>query len=111
MTRASIEIKRIERHGSGRPRVVSDFLAATGFSEQDVAVLVAARLLVRVGRDGLSPESVYAWAAGHRPELLASPLLASTAAGLVPLDGEGRAGVGGSHAALPIAAMSSRRHD
>ena len=41
-----------------------------------MAALVATRLLVRVRRDALTPESVYAWAAGHRPSLLASPLLA-----------------------------------
>lgn len=77
VTRASIEAKRAERFGRGRPRVlVSDFLAATGFSEEDVAALVAARLLVRVRRDALTPESVYAWAAGHRPSLLVLPLLA-----------------------------------
>ncbi|HVX23313.1 MAG TPA: hypothetical protein VHB02_18375 [Acidimicrobiales bacterium] len=76
VTRISIESKRADRLGRGRPRVLlADFLAATGFSESQVAALVAARLLVRARRDGLTPESVYSWAAGHRPDLLASPLL------------------------------------
>lgn len=59
---------------------VADFLALTGFSEDDVDALVKARFLVRVRPNGLTAKSVRAWAAGHRPELLGEPLLRQVSA-------------------------------
>lgn len=76
VTRASVHAAQSYRTSGRRPRVlVTEFLALTAFTEADVDALVKARLLVRVRPDGLTPESVRSWAAGHRPALLADPLL------------------------------------
>lgn len=71
ITRTSID-RQAERLARRLTSItVSDFKEVTGFDDAEVRALVAAKLLVRVRPDGLTPESVRAWAAGHRPALLA----------------------------------------